>query len=123
MTHPCDGHSCDHCFVCDHIGVCCSSLTQAEKDALFASGGVVRSPVLQARLAELRREWGDFSRLLSRGTVPVHAGDRVRPLHVEPVKPSALPPMGSPRALPSPQPSIDVLSLHSIDPIKQKRKD
>ena len=27
MTHPCDGHSCDHCYLCDVVGVCCSTVS------------------------------------------------------------------------------------------------
>lgn len=23
--HPCAGHACDHCYVCDVVGVCCAS--------------------------------------------------------------------------------------------------
>lgn len=25
MSHPCDGHACDHCYLCDVVGVCCAS--------------------------------------------------------------------------------------------------
>lgn len=27
MTHPCDGHLCDHCYACDVVGVCCATLS------------------------------------------------------------------------------------------------
>jgi hypothetical protein len=26
MTHPCDGHDCDHCYLCDVVGVCCATV-------------------------------------------------------------------------------------------------
>jgi len=25
MTHPCDGHPCDHCYRCDVLGECCQT--------------------------------------------------------------------------------------------------
>lgn len=29
MTHPCDGHACDHCYLCDVDGVCCATVPPA----------------------------------------------------------------------------------------------
>ncbi len=26
MSHPCSGHACDHCYLCDVVGVCCASV-------------------------------------------------------------------------------------------------
>jgi len=26
MTHPCDGHACDHCYLCDVVGICCATV-------------------------------------------------------------------------------------------------
>jgi hypothetical protein len=26
MSHPCDGHPCDHCYTCDVLGVCCMTV-------------------------------------------------------------------------------------------------
>lgn len=39
MTHPCADHaaSCDHCFVCDGLGICCASLLPAQRALLLAS--------------------------------------------------------------------------------------
>lgn len=25
-THPCDGHPCDHCYLCDVVGICCATV-------------------------------------------------------------------------------------------------
>ena len=53
MSHPCDGHACDHCYLCDVVGICCatvpsaahtsSSLSDAQADA------AVRSAVVDER--------------------------------------------------------------------------
>ena len=29
MTHPCDGHDCDHCYLCDVVGICCATVPAA----------------------------------------------------------------------------------------------
>lgn len=29
MSHPCDGHACDHCYLCDVVGICCASVPAA----------------------------------------------------------------------------------------------
>jgi hypothetical protein len=34
--HPCAGHACDHCFLCDVVGVCCGSVSAAERTQLEA---------------------------------------------------------------------------------------
>ena len=26
MSHPCDGHACDHCYLCDVVGICCATV-------------------------------------------------------------------------------------------------
>lgn len=33
MTHPCADHmgSCDHCYLCDEVGVCCASISAADR--------------------------------------------------------------------------------------------
>ena len=36
MPHPCAGHACDHCYVCDVVGVCCSSVSAQERAQLEA---------------------------------------------------------------------------------------
>ena len=27
MSHPCDGHPCDHCYLCDVVGICCMTVS------------------------------------------------------------------------------------------------
>src|ERR1700691_4954968 len=29
--HPCDGHPCDHCYICDVVGVCCTTVTPSQR--------------------------------------------------------------------------------------------
>ena len=38
MTHPCTDHmaSCDHCYLCDVVGICCASVSPAERAQLEA---------------------------------------------------------------------------------------
>lgn len=56
-SHPCDGHVCDHCYLCDVVGVCCSSVSAAERQQLEASlrqrlnplYSAVRRDVIQAK--------------------------------------------------------------------------
>lgn len=31
MTHPCEGHSCDHCYLCDVVGVCCQTVAPGQQ--------------------------------------------------------------------------------------------
>jgi hypothetical protein len=62
MSHPCDGHPCDHCYLCDVVGICCASvpsgtrqrtLTPDDKlhDAVVDSSGSVVSLAEQIRQA------------------------------------------------------------------------
>lgn len=55
MTHPCAGHPCDHCFLCDVVGVCCQTVDAARVD---------RHPddaLRQAILAECRATAADLA--------------------------------------------------------------
>lgn len=35
--HPCAGHACDHCYVCDGLGVCCGSISPELRAQLEAA--------------------------------------------------------------------------------------
>lgn len=35
--HPCDGHPCDHCYVCDVVGVCCATISAELRTQLEAA--------------------------------------------------------------------------------------
>ena len=35
-SHPCDGHSCDHCFLCDVVGICCMTISPEQNARLEA---------------------------------------------------------------------------------------
>jgi hypothetical protein len=39
MTHACTGHmaSCDHCYLCDVVGVCCMTVETGQRAALEAA--------------------------------------------------------------------------------------
>lgn len=41
-AHPCAGHSCDHCYICDHLGICCGSVSAADRAALSGSRTVTQ---------------------------------------------------------------------------------
>jgi hypothetical protein len=30
MTHPCEGHPCDHCYLCDVLGICCITVATGQ---------------------------------------------------------------------------------------------
>ena len=62
VTHPCDGHSCDHCYICDVVGICCMALSaqqrkelefehRACRDRLHAL--ILQEPVMAPKLGEL----------------------------------------------------------------------
>lgn len=36
-SHPCADHSCDHCYLCDVVGVCCASVSREQRAQLEAS--------------------------------------------------------------------------------------
>jgi hypothetical protein len=29
--HPCDGHPCDHCYLCDVVGICCQTVATGQR--------------------------------------------------------------------------------------------
>lgn len=37
MTHPCDGHACDHCYLCDVVGICCATVPSTAAAAVRCS--------------------------------------------------------------------------------------
>lgn len=39
VSHPCAGHGCDHCYLCDVVGICCATgarATSASTDCLHS---------------------------------------------------------------------------------------
>lgn len=48
--HPCTGHACDHCSICEDVGICCASSRSA---AVTANAGTLSD--LRDALAENRR--------------------------------------------------------------------
>jgi hypothetical protein len=52
MTHPCADHPCDHCYLCDVVGICCQTVRSGAVASISA-----RDPdysLRQAILAESR---------------------------------------------------------------------
>lgn len=35
-SHPCADHPCDHCYLCDVVGICCGSVSSAQREQLEA---------------------------------------------------------------------------------------
>jgi hypothetical protein len=52
MSHPCDGHPCDHCYQCDVLGICCMTVTEpqhvsAAQASVIAQPDVLHDAVVQ----------------------------------------------------------------------------
>ena len=52
MTHPCDGHACDHCYLCDVVGVCFASVRSDASAIPLAGGCQQRDRLHEAVIAE-----------------------------------------------------------------------
>lgn len=39
--HPCADHPCDHCYTCDVLGICCSTISSSQR-ALFETCGEIQ---------------------------------------------------------------------------------
>jgi hypothetical protein len=50
--HPCDGHSCDHCYLCDVVGICCMTITPQQREQLEADDGTQRERLRTAIVLE-----------------------------------------------------------------------
>jgi hypothetical protein len=54
MSHPCDGHPCDHCYTCDVLGVCCATVSPGQprqSEAQARSERLHEAIVLEVRTA------------------------------------------------------------------------
>jgi hypothetical protein len=89
MTHPCAGHPCDHCYLCDIVGVCCQTVAGTAP----ATPAVVRidpdEALRQAILAE-RGSRVDLAALVRAEALGVH-----QPRAALPPAATALPPPAS----------------------------
>jgi hypothetical protein len=76
MSHPCVDHlaSCDHCYLCDVVGVCCATISPAQRAQLEAGDSAQRERLYAAitqdagtvpSLPELMRRDARHSRALS----------------------------------------------------------
>ncbi len=48
MTHPCASHACDHCYLCDVVGICCSTVSSGQRAQLEASDQAQRERLYRA---------------------------------------------------------------------------
>jgi len=108
-TTVCQGHRCDHCYVCTHLGVCCMTLKKSEKAALLVDAQSHTLTALQVRMAELRDIWGDLSRMKVRPQQIQGAEPFTRP--TPPVLPSAKTPLALP---PGPMPITEHLRKDTV---------
>jgi hypothetical protein len=36
-ARPCADHSCDHCYICDVLGICCLTIPPTDRDAILCA--------------------------------------------------------------------------------------
>lgn len=90
MTHPClPDHACDHCYVCDVVGICCGTISPQVRAQLEAAAqqGAQSDELRAAILAEA-------------GTVP-SVGELVRAEAATKLAAPLMPPPTAPLVLPS----------------------
>jgi hypothetical protein len=58
MSHPCSGHACDHCYLCDVVGICCASVSVEVRARLMADA---QRPGYQLGLAIAAEAGGTIS--------------------------------------------------------------
>lgn len=63
--HPCDGHSCDHCFWCDVVGICCQTISPGQRAQVGADNQAQRER-LRIAIAQDARTVPAFSELVRR---------------------------------------------------------
>jgi len=88
MTHPCDGHVCDNCAICQ-AGICCGSITPTERVQLEAAGNNPGDERLREAVGQEHRAQPSIAELVRR-----EASSQSQ----------ATPPANSPLALPAPAP-------------------
>lgn len=63
-AHPCAGHDCDHCYICDELRVCCGSISaeqlvqlEAERHRLLVLAEVAEAPSTAELVCEASEQW------------------------------------------------------------------
>lgn len=51
-THPCTDHSCDHCYLCDVVRVCCLTVTPGQRAQLEAEHRTAPTDRLHAAILQ-----------------------------------------------------------------------
>lgn len=59
---PCADHACDHCYLCDEVGICCSTVNAADV-AVLSSDQAFLDRVREALVEDRRLPTGFFGRL------------------------------------------------------------
>lgn len=54
--HPCAGHPCDHCYLCDVVGICCLTVRGVASAASSVSRPDSDEALRQAVIAETERQ-------------------------------------------------------------------
>jgi hypothetical protein len=49
-NHPCDSHACDHCYLCDVVGICCMTVSSGQRAQLEAEHRTGSSDWLHAAI-------------------------------------------------------------------------
>lgn len=52
MRHPCADHPCDHCYLCDVVGVCCATVSAEQQTQIEAHLQVELDRLRQAIVCE-----------------------------------------------------------------------
>jgi hypothetical protein len=66
MSHPCDGHACDHCYLCDVVGICCATVP----NSAIASHPCSHDTRLHEAVAAEASTTVGFAQLAQRGSDP-----------------------------------------------------
>jgi hypothetical protein len=69
MSHPCDGHACDHCYLCDVVGVCCATVPHPASSSVATAddqlhNALVREACSCSSLGDLINQGGNTRRAL-----------------------------------------------------------
>jgi hypothetical protein len=70
MTHPCDGHVCDHCYICDVVGICCGTLSAEHRTQLEAAANHPADERLRETVEQDRGTQPSIAELVRREVAP-----------------------------------------------------
>jgi hypothetical protein len=101
-THPCvPDHPCDHCYLCDVVGVCCATVSSGQRAQLEADlvlrderlREAIMRETARPRLSELVRQEAQLLHAATRLSLcappaadPLSLDSRKEPIHVIPAR-------------------------------------